>query len=45
MDDKVNIAYLDDEPTNVKIIQQALKAEYNISCSLDAKDFLAADES
>jgi len=45
MGDKVNIAYLDDEPINVKIIQQALKAEYNISCSLDAKDFLAADES
>ena len=44
MDDKVNIAYLDDEPTNVKIIQQALKAEYNISCFHHARDFLAADD-
>jgi len=45
MDDEVNIAYLDDEPTNVKIIQQALKTEYNISCFHHARGFLAADKS
>lgn len=41
---KNNIAYLDDEPTNIKIIQQALKAEYNISCFHHARDFLAAED-
>jgi len=43
MDAKKSIAYLDDEPANLKIIQRLLEAEYKISCFHNSEEFLAAN--
>lgn len=38
------ITYLDDDLTNLKLIQQALEAEYEITCFNNSEEFLAAND-
>ena len=44
MEKKINIAYLDDEPANLKLVQQALGGEYNVCCFSSPGEFLALDD-